>query len=176
MGNWKAFVKEVAPQMRFMRRGDVEEDPTTSQVIPYVVIRNNNRRVLVYNRGSKGGEARLSNKWSIGFGGHINLEDMLGCQAEADIILIAAAREISEELKGITEDTMENDFQVLGFLYLTDTPVDEVHFGVVLEVVCWDPTVLAPTDEANQLAWEDSKGLRNYELENWSKIVRDKFY
>jgi len=173
-GNWEAFVKEIAPHLRFMRRGDVEEDPTINQVIPYVVIHDGNQKILVYNRGSKGGEPRLSDKWSIGFGGHINIEDMPGCKAEADIILVAGTREVMEELEGASPETMDDTLQFLGFLFMDKTPVDAVHFGVVLSVECYQPERLKPTDEATQLVWEKPEDLTEYQLENWSTMVRDK--
>lgn len=172
-GNWGAFIKEIFPGLRFMRRGDVEDDPSINQVIPYVVIRSSTGRVLVYNRGDKGGEERLVDKWSIGIGGHINKEDGEEDIFEPQLIFNAASREIREELLGTTGGVMSPTLQILGCLYLTDTPVDAVHFGLVMGTECLSPELIEPTEEATQLRWVKPEKLKEYELENWSAIVRD---
>ena len=63
-------------QVKFMRRGDIEEDESWLQIIPYMYIYDQERdKVFVYSRSVKGGEARLHGKASIGIGGHINEKD-----------------------------------------------------------------------------------------------------
>jgi len=172
-GNVNAYYREIVPQMRFMRRGDVEDDPSINQVIPYVVVRSFDNTVLLYNRGDKGTETRLAGEYSIGIGGHINPidEEEANWAQNQELVFNAAAREINEELQWKVRST---DLVVRGFLYLTNKEVDAVHFGVVMEIECEQPLLIRPTIEATHIRWVQPEELKNYELENWSAIVRDK--
>jgi len=171
--NYTTFVQQIVPETTLMRRGDVEDNPGLSQVIPYTVVEDaNSDRLLVYNRGAKGGERRLADKWSIGFGGHMNKLDV---DFRGDVSIVrAATREIYEELAGAYVSTMGSIFDFLGFIYITDTPVDAVHFGVVFRTFTRAAHLLEPTDEATQLCWVTREELKKYTLENWSALVRDK--
>lgn len=57
-------------------RGEMEQDPTFKQLIPYVIFRHTDDlgrvSLFQYTRGSGQGEARLHAKRSIGVGGHIS--------------------------------------------------------------------------------------------------------
>src|SRR5688572_3846683 len=55
----------------FVERARGEETPAWKQAIPYCVVADE-ERVLLMKRRAKGGEARLHGKLSIGVGGHIN--------------------------------------------------------------------------------------------------------
>src|SRR5438067_13383842 len=55
----------------FMPRSQAENDPTSKQIIPYVLLVHQGR-VLHYVRGKKAGEQRLVSKGSICIGGHMN--------------------------------------------------------------------------------------------------------
>ena len=59
---------------RFMRRSDVEDDPTYKQLIPYAILRHR-ERFFCYRRGKLMDEPRLHQCYSIGVGGHISTED-----------------------------------------------------------------------------------------------------
>jgi predicted NUDIX family phosphoesterase len=67
-------------------------------------------------------------------------------------------------------------FQLLGFLDINITPVDEVHFGIVFKVVCDDPAQVKPTGEIEELRWVTSEELKDYKLENWSELIRRKLF
>src|SRR5690606_104411 len=65
----------LCEHQRTARRGDVEEDPTLLQPIPYVVVTRmagENRQIFTYERLAGGGERRLHGRLSIGVGGHMN--------------------------------------------------------------------------------------------------------
>lgn len=170
--DWTYFVKEVLNTCRFMRRGDVEDEPTLQQVIPYVVCRNG-KQILLYNRGVKGGEKRLADKWSIGVGGHINpVDDHSGSATPSEILYNAAARELIEELMSgkITVTPKLNHY---GLLTTDITPVDEVHFGVVFMAEFPSVVTLVSTKEIERHKWVSLEELKEYRLETWSEMLRD---
>ena len=164
---WTAFVCDVLPNCRFMRRGDVEDDPTMQQVIPYVVCRWHNK-VLVYNRGVKGGEKRLADKWSIGIGGHINLIDEH--KSRIDTIRAAAYRELAEELGPISAVPV---LHYVGVLKTDANEVDHVHTGVVFIAYFNTQMVFTGSEEIERHKWLSIDELKNYDLESWSEVVRD---
>jgi predicted NUDIX family phosphoesterase len=61
----------------FRPRGDVEDDPSLKQIIPYVVLRSQDR-VFCYTRGGSQGETRLHRLRSLGVGGHVDEADADG--------------------------------------------------------------------------------------------------
>ncbi|SUM33491.1 NUDIX hydrolase [Staphylococcus gallinarum] len=66
------------------RRGDMEEDPTYKQLISYCILENERDEILVYERLSGGGEARLHGQSSIGVGGHMN--DVKGADSINEVL------------------------------------------------------------------------------------------
>ncbi|MFQ3577745.1 MAG: hypothetical protein SNJ52_01880, partial [Verrucomicrobiia bacterium] len=83
----------------FLPRDEAERDPSHKQLIPYALLTCEGR-LLCYQRGKGGGEARLASKRSIGFGGHLNPADQehLDVGAYESLVL----RELSEELRIMT--------------------------------------------------------------------------
>ncbi|HDJ4672336.1 DNA mismatch repair protein MutT, partial [Staphylococcus aureus] len=63
---------DALSQYEVKRRGDMEEDPSYKQLISYCLLENEHGEILVYERLSGGGEARLHGQSSIGVGGHMN--------------------------------------------------------------------------------------------------------
>ncbi len=107
----------------FRRRGEVEEDPSLKQIIPYAVVRRG-REVFLFRRTDRGGDARLHHLYSIGVGGHINSQDA------GDPIEAGLRREVEEELVFAAPWTA----QLVGVLNDERTPVSRVHFGLVYEI------------------------------------------
>lgn len=60
----------------FLRRNYAEHDDNFRQVIPYCIIKNGNKWGS-YVRGVEGGEERLYETHSLGFGGHVAIEDCM---------------------------------------------------------------------------------------------------
>ncbi len=170
LADWRTFAIDILPKCTFMRRGDVEDEPTLQQVIPYVVCRNGSL-VLLYNRGDKGGEKRLADKWSIGVGGHINPGDTKKTPQET--LQSAMTREMLEEL---TAGGFRSDPPVLryfGLLKSEGNAVDAVHFGVVFQAHFAAIAAVVATTEIERHMWVTLEELENYPLENWSEMVRD---
>lgn len=109
----------------FRPRGEVEDDPSFKQIIPYVVFRAGDR-VFCYTRGSSQGEARLHRLRSLGVGGHVDEADADGV-ATLDAYELALRRELDEEVAIASPGTLRR----VGLINDDATPVGRVHLGVV---------------------------------------------
>ena len=168
--DWRVFHEEVLPVCRFMCREDVETAATLLQVIPYSVVKCDDK-ILVYNRGNKGGEGRLANKYSIGVGGHINpVDNRIG----GPLITLreAAARELREELTPVEPET----HMIVALLQSNESVVDVVHFGVVMEARYLSMPTIEASEEIASYQWVTTEELGEYELESWSQKVYEKLY
>jgi predicted NUDIX family phosphoesterase len=109
----------------FRPRGDVEDDPSLKQIIPYVVLRSQDR-VFCYTRGGSQGETRLHRLRSLGVGGHVDEADADGrCGFEA--YDTAMRRELDEEVDIRSRGVLT----LAGLINDDSTPVGAVHLGVV---------------------------------------------
>jgi predicted NUDIX family phosphoesterase len=138
----------------FMPRSLAEKDENYLQIIPYFTIQlnvRNEKYILAYSRSNKSGEQRLKNKYSIGFGGHLNQRDSEiayrgGMIWDAKkftldeaifhrILQIGINREFNEELKSQYEKCISRLFVFRGFIYDPTTEVGKVHLGLVFNYV-----------------------------------------
>ena len=170
-----AFEAAVSKHGFFVQRSHAETNPDIKQVIPYtVVVRAGD--VFLMRRLAKGGEARLSNKLSIGVGGHINPEDA-AASASADGTTVhspidnGSRREIAEELhvSGAT-----HLFRI-GMLNDDSNPVGAVHVGLVQLMVVEGEVHVRETDmlEGKFVSPEELQRLldQGANFETWSKIL-----
>ena len=102
----------------FRPRQELEEDPAWKQVIPYIVVRDGPRYLLM-RRTRAGGDARLFERYSIGVGGHLNPGD--------GDVMAGLRREWREEIAA----DFEPRFRFLGLLNDDEDPVGAVHLGFV---------------------------------------------
>lgn len=166
--DFQQFSMTLEMCVTFRERREVEEDEKWKQLIPYTYVYDSRAdAVLVYRRAAKGGDPRLAGKWSLGFGGHINpVDDRLGRKRMLDL---ATNRELQEEL------TFRDPYDApvtLGFLYLEDTPVDRVHFGVVRQALYHgDPKAIQYNEEIAEMKWCPVSELDQYEFEKWSEVL-----
>jgi predicted NUDIX family phosphoesterase len=81
-------LKTIVQNGQFLRRSELEEDPSFKQIIPYAIISNKepeprswrdklrgvrqNQSFYLFRRRSGQTEKRLHNKFSLGVGGHMN--------------------------------------------------------------------------------------------------------
>jgi predicted NUDIX family phosphoesterase len=156
----------VAVHGRFVERPLAEEDPSSKQLIPYVVVRDRGR-VFLMERTDAGGDARLHRKASIGVGGHLNPVD-----DGDDPLMVGLRREWDEELVA----DWEPEFRLVGLLNDDSNPVGSVHLGVVFEVEADGRPVdvrerhklsgrmVAPAEVLD--AWD--------RLETWSQLVAER--
>ena len=156
--------------IEFRPRGEVEEDPSFKQLIPYAVFqhREDDGRLTLfqYTRGGGGGEGRLHSKRSVGVGGHISAEDAEG---KDDPYQAGFQRELNEEV--IVRTAYHN--RCAGMINDDETPVGQVHLGVVhvLEVESTD--VLPRESDIDQSGFEATESLLEDldRFESWSQIV-----
>jgi predicted NUDIX family phosphoesterase len=138
MSEWKGMILAKCDDfgIMFAPRHLLEENPKYRQIIPYVVFRDGDRYACFQR--VKGHEKRLSNKYTIGVGGHIDISDMEFADQTSEestlqtLIILAAQREIFEET--LYEGAYFEDFKQIGTIESSDTPVDCVHYGVVFEL------------------------------------------
>lgn len=121
----EGYLQAVQRYGFYRRRGDVEEDPSLKQVIPYGVVRRGGE-VFLFQRLRLGGETRLHHRYSVGVGGHIRRADGQG----GDPVYAGLVRELTEEL----EFTTPWEVRWVGVLNDDRNPVSAVHFGLVYEV------------------------------------------
>lgn len=135
------------PDVTFISRKYAESCEDYRQLIPYMAIARFNKdgqpEVLVYKRKPSKGQVdpRLNRKWSIGIGGHINLESSEDIPDPAnatmlELIIDSALREFKEEVKPVGQDEFSSyDFRYKHQLYTTGNIYDNtnaigrVHIG-----------------------------------------------
>ncbi|MCA9249025.1 MAG: phosphoesterase [Planctomycetales bacterium] len=138
LGHFQGFTTEVdryldellqPRHVNYRPRGEMEEDPSFKQLIPYVIFRhtdaNGEVSIFVYTRGKGQGETRLRKKKSAGIGGHISSVD-----ADADCenpYLEGMRRELEEEVAIDCQYTQK----CVGMINDDETEVGRVHLGVV---------------------------------------------
>ena len=155
----------VSDHGRYLDRPAAENDPTFKQLIPYVVVRDAGR-VLLMERTDAGGDARLHGRASIGVGGHLNPVD-----DGHDALMAGLRREWDEEI----DAAWEPRFELVGLLNDDSNPVGAVHLGVVFTVeTAGRPTEIRERDKLSG-TFVDAAGLAaaRDRLETWSALVAD---
>jgi predicted NUDIX family phosphoesterase len=156
----------------FVPRSLAEEDPRFRQLIPYIVLANTEGKIAVYRRGATGGEARLHDRLTLGFGGHVDVSDafVVGEEFDAKMTLqMATQREIQEELA--TRITVKDVVDV-GLIISDADDVSRVHLGLV-QVWTIDSSIEAGEACILDIEWHTVQDLisRKDRMENWSRIV-----
>lgn len=161
----------------FYDRTEAETNENLKQIIPYVTITRDDGKVLAYKRSKQAGEGRLHNKWSVGFGGHVNPIDLPSAPKDELGFLAAINREITEELEW--GDKLDTDGYALcmdEIIYDDSNAVGRVHLGLgftmLLQGDYTDDYPSIGDDEIGELKWvtkEEALELEN--LEGWSVIV-----
>jgi predicted NUDIX family phosphoesterase len=174
-GPWDGLVDDRMEAVRrtirdrsfFMPRGEVEEDPSYQQIIPYLVFRHAGRYLLT-RRLKASSEKRLRHLYSLGVGGHINPEDV----ANGDPVSDGMRREWAEEVAYAGAF----DARPLGLIHEESAPVGRVHLGLVF-LVEGDTQEIAirETDKlAGELLTLDEMRIHYLEMESWSQLVYDR--
>lgn len=164
----QTFYDELLHNIRYINRDDAESDESWKQIIPYVIIHNNDD-YLVMQRLPRSGEKRLHNAYTFGVGGHINPADSTSEAEGADVIERGMIRELNEE---VWIDDLKN-IKLVGFVYDTEQEVSRHHLGFV-----YDAEV--GSNEVKVLEEDKLKGffVKKSEMpkyidgnENWAEIV-----
>lgn len=157
------------------QRCKLEVNENYRQIIPYIVLTHNGK-VAAYKRTKKGGEGRLHEKYSIGFGGHIDACDVeYNKDSELlleETILIAGEREITEEVN--TSNIISR--KRMGYVIDNDNPVGRVHLGVVEFWELENDFITSNEDQIEfmgMFTFDELRGFMAGFLEPWTQIIVD---
>ncbi|QLK85960.1 NUDIX domain-containing protein [Staphylococcus sp. 17KM0847] len=161
----------VLDQYEVKRRGDMEEDPAYKQLISYCILENERGEILVYQRLTGGGEARLHGLGSIGVGGHMN--DVPDARSIMDVMIDNASRELSEEV-GLTLND-DQYLEHLGFINDDTNEVGRVHIGVVFKIRVHTDQVEVRETDTLAIEWRAVDAIEDLtQFESWSALILEK--
>lgn len=175
-----SFVQNANSDLVIRERAQLEQDEAYRQIIPYVcvVIASEDKTLFVpYRRNQGVGESRLAGKVSVGFGGHIDLADIVHQDSVVDLFQTignAASRELGEELTFEGATSEEISMFDNGLLIDNSNEVGRVHLGVVLTALLPEGlSVKSNEEELEVMAPMTASELleSGLELEPWTKIV-----
>lgn len=162
-----AYRARIRSHGTFRRRGEVEQNPSLKQIIPYAIVRHG-ARLFLFERSAAGRESRLHGKISIGVGGHVARSDVEGAD---DVVEAGLRRELAEEL------AIDAPWQarLVGVLNDDTNPVGQVHFGLVHVVEVESAAVAVRESDALTGRLADAGEVRAlYErMETWSQLILD---
>lgn len=159
-------------ELSYRPRGQMEQDPSFKQLIPYMVFRHTGAdgvpQLFQYTRGGGQGEKRLHAKRSVGIGGHISTDDA-EAGAIADVYRVGMLRELAEEV--ILETAYTET--CVGLINDDETPVGQVHLGVVHLFDVSEPLVQPRETEILDAGFRPAKEILAEldQFESWSQIV-----
>lgn len=171
-----SIFRTLRPSCWLGPRDLLEKMPHFRQIIPYVVLMVGDK-IIRYKRTPAGGEPALHDLASIGFGGHIDLSDVVSEDSQVwlpETLAHAASREVEEELPGTRAELTK----WVGLLIDNSNDVGRVHLGVVAIWHLDSITLVTPTDasiscvelvELTDLHMECDK------LESWSRMLVEYF-
>lgn len=134
-GNLDYYIDLIKNNCEFKRRGDVENDPSFQQIIPYILFSFKNK-FFVYKYLKNAGEQRLvNNDYQLGVGGHINPID--GDEGK-DILEVGMMREWLEEV-GFKGNLLQK--KLVGIINDDSRPVEAVHLGLVYHFIGDSPSI-----------------------------------
>ena len=176
-------LKRIVQNGLFLRRSELEEDPSFKQIIPYAIISNKepersgvrqSQSFYLFKRTSKQTEKRLHNKFSLGVGGHMNPNDSM--ESKEQYLIDELKRELYEEVKLLNGCLIE-DIEFIGFINDDTISVGSVHIGLLYNIHVSNKEVYINETDKMTADWIDKPNLAEfYEgMETWAKITFD-FY
>jgi len=181
-------LKRIVQNGLFLKRSELEEDPSFKQIIPYAIISNKepksrtwqdklrgvrqSQSYYLFKRTSNQTEKRLRNKFSLGVGGHMNPHYPM--ESKEQFLLDELKRELYEEVKLLNGCFIE-DIEFIGFLNDDTIPVGRVHIGLLYNIHVSNKEVYINETDKMTADWIDKPDLAEfYEgMETWSKITFD---
>jgi predicted NUDIX family phosphoesterase len=157
----------------FLKRSELEEDPSFKQIIPYAII-SNNESFYLFTRTSGQTEKRLHNKLHLGVGGHMNPGSLT--EAGEGYLVSELKRELFEEVKLLDGCKIE-DIEFIGFINDDSIPVGRVHIGLLYNIRVSNKDVVVNETDKMSARWIDKAGMVEYheEMETWSRIAFDHY-
>ncbi len=173
---WHKLLANLEPRARSV----AENDYDTKQLVVYVLI-NHEQTFLSYQRTPKTTETRLKALYSIGIGGHVNVDDQIqptlfGANEAAwkDFVLKAVWREVREEVQ--IEGANPQEPRLICFVNDDSNDVGKVHFGVVFVVKLAKPSVAIRGERGiGKLSFHTLPELISMRdtMETWSQLLVD---
>lgn len=158
------YVDIIATHQEYQPRSSMELDANYKQIIPYMIFTYADRYFMM-QRTAITSEQRLKNKYSLGIGGHVRQQDVIG-----NDLMVWAQREFYEEIayNGSMKVTP------LGVLNDDSNEVGRVHLGLVLllEGDSADIAVKSELKSGQLLTLSECKAYYDH-LESWSTYVVD---
>ena len=187
-------------------RPECEKNYNFIQMIPYIILRDIDRetgavKYLTYKRGKKGKENKLHDKFSVGVGGHISVNQYVDSALKSDHVYIRhnAIPEkivVAELVKEIQEETgfdmvEQINYEELDLIVMKATPfyldegpdsVNSYHFALPIAINVngfADAFISNEPGVIEKLSWKTPEELKvladEGALEAWSDIVLKNF-
>jgi len=174
-------LKKIVQNGLFLRRSELEEDPSFKQIIPYAIISNKepeqsgvrqSQSFYLFRRTSGQTEKRLHNKFSLGVGGHMNPIDSM--ESKDQYLIDELKRELYEEVKLLNGCLIE-DIEFIGFINDDTIPVGRVHIGLLYNIHVSNKEVYINETDKMTADWIDKSNLADFYggMETWTKIAFD---
>jgi len=170
----KETLEEILSDAVYGTRYLMEENKNYKQLIPYVAIINNGK-VFIYQRGSAGGENKLHAQYSLGVGGHIDMEND-NAKSSYDTLIDSCLRELEEEV-GLTIEKESLQIQA----YINDDSdenngVGKIHYGlcfVIYTDINMGDGEIEYLENRSFMSADEISTIHS-SLEEWSKLFYDK--
>ena len=187
-------------------RPECEKNYNFIQMIPYIILRDIDRetgavKYLTYKRGKKGTENKLHDKFSVGVGGHISVNQYVDSALKSDHVYIRhnAIPEkivVAELVKEIQEETgfdmiEQFNYEELDLIVMKATPfyldegpdsVNSYHFALPIAINVngfADAFISNEPGVIEKLSWKTPEELKvladEGALEAWTDIVLKNF-
>ena len=166
-------LKKIVQNGLFLRRSELEEDPSFKQIIPYAIISDKDSFYL-FRRTSGQTEKRLHNKFSLGVGGHMNPDNSM--ESKEQYLVDELKRELFEEVKLLNGCLIE-DIEFIGFINDDTISVGSVHIGLLYNIHVSNKEVYINETDKMTADWIEKSNLAEFYgvMETWTKIAFD-FY
>ncbi len=168
------YYREILRSYIFRDRSEVEEDPSFKQIIPYILLFYRDRDsdyFFLTKRRDDCAERRLSSRYSLGIGGHINDYDL---EDTGDIIRRGMFRELEEEIELDLGDIISS--RLVGMINDDSNLVGKVHLGLVYKIETRNREVRVRSELEEGLFVKRDDLIDYYEgMEGWSQLVYKRY-
>lgn len=149
--------KHITSHQRYL----AENDFTIKQLVAYLIVIYK-KKIFLVQRKHNCSEQRLANKYSIGIGGHLNIDDI------KKPFLLWGTREFHEEV------LYTNQYITKEFLIINDNTneVGKLHIGIVYTITLTDSVILLK-NELKSGAFYSLQEIVSHDnnLEPWSQLI-----
>jgi len=163
--NLDYYINLIKNNCEFKRRGDMENDPSYQQIIPYILFSFKNN-FFAYKYLEKTNEKRLVDTYQLGVGGHINPVDR-----GENILEAGMMREWEEEIN-LKGNILEK--KPVGILKDESGSVEMVHLGLVYNFIGDSSDISIKETHKMEGKLVDPKNIWEYIKGNpsmWTKII-----